>query len=164
MLVSVEAWADEVVVRARGLPSERTAALAREFAERIFEVEISIADDAGTVYSPTTSARGGSGTIFRADIRRCTRVPRSASLVAADIACNVARRAALGCHRLSHRTWGTCTAAGHAWNCTSTSPAGRPSLESCWLASKSRWLKGALGEVSSARVDAVGESSHDRRV
>jgi hypothetical protein len=74
-------------------------------------------------------------------IRRCTRLPRSAGLVAADIPCKVARRAALGCHRLSHRTWGTCSAAGHAWNCTSTAPAGRPSLESCWLASKSQWFK-----------------------
>jgi hypothetical protein len=88
VLVSVEAWPDEVVVRARGLPSGRTAALEREFgealegwhrqgrnreavpaqpADRIFDVEVSVADDAGTVYSPTASARGGSGTMFRAD-------------------------------------------------------------------------------------------------
>jgi hypothetical protein len=88
LLVSVEAWPDEVVVRARGLPSERTAALEREFSEAlegwnqrgrdrdavprqpadcIFDVEVSVADDAGTVYSPTASARGGSGTMFRAD-------------------------------------------------------------------------------------------------
>jgi hypothetical protein len=74
-------------------------------------------------------------------IRRCTRAPHSARLVAADVACEVARRAALGCHRLSHRTWGTCSAAGHAWNCTSTAPVGRSSLESCWLASKSQWFR-----------------------
>ncbi len=74
-------------------------------------------------------------------IRGCPRVPHSAGLVAADIACKVARRAALGCHRLSHRTWGTCSASGHVWNCTSTAPAGRPSVESCWLASKSQWFK-----------------------
>ena len=88
VLVSVEVWPDEVVVRARGLPSERAAALEREFdaaleawhqqgrdrqavpgqpAEGIFEVQISVADDAGTAYSPTSSARGGSGTMFRAD-------------------------------------------------------------------------------------------------
>ena len=36
-------------------------------AERIFDVEISLADDAGTVYSPTASERGGSGTMFRTD-------------------------------------------------------------------------------------------------
>jgi hypothetical protein len=82
--------ADEVVVRARGLPSERTTALEREFgealegwhqqgrdreaaavpaqpAERIFDVEISVADAAGTVYSTTGAARGGSGTMFRAE-------------------------------------------------------------------------------------------------
>jgi hypothetical protein len=88
VLVSVEVWADEVVVRARALPSKRTAALAREFsgalegrcpqggdgdaappqpAERIFDLYVSVADDAGTVYSPSTSARGGSGTMFRAE-------------------------------------------------------------------------------------------------
>lgn len=71
-------------------------------------------------------------------IRGCPRVPRSADLVAGDIACKVARRAALGCYRLSHRTWGTCSASGHVWDCTSTALAGRPSVESCWLASKSQ--------------------------
>lgn len=88
VLVSVELWPDEVVVRARGLPTQRTAALERAFgeeleewhrqgrnsralppqpAEGIFDVDVSVADDAGTVYSPTASARGGSGTMFRAD-------------------------------------------------------------------------------------------------
>ena len=82
MLVSVEAWPDEVVVRARGLPSERTALLEREFgkalegwhrqgrdreavparpAERIFEIDVSVADDAGTAYSPMASTRGVPG-------------------------------------------------------------------------------------------------------
>src|ERR1051326_1433176 len=75
------------------------------------------------------------------NIGRCTRVAGSSHLVAADIACNVAQQAALDCHRLSHRTWGTCLAAGQAWDCTSTAPAGRPSLESCWLASKVQWFK-----------------------
>jgi hypothetical protein len=88
VLVSVEVWPDEVVVRARGLPNERTAVLERELgealerwhrqgrdrdaappqpAECIFDFEVSVADDAGTVYSPTGSARGGSGTMFRAE-------------------------------------------------------------------------------------------------
>ena len=88
VLVSIEVWSDEVVVRARGLPSERTAALEDEFsdalerwnrqgadkdavprqpADRIFDVAVSVADDAGTVYSPTTSARGGTGTMLRAE-------------------------------------------------------------------------------------------------
>jgi hypothetical protein len=74
VLVSVEVWPDEVVVRARGLPSERTAALEREYsealhgwhrqrgdpeatprqpAERILELDVSVADDAGTPYLPS---------------------------------------------------------------------------------------------------------------
>jgi len=88
VLVSVEVWRDEVVVRARGLPSEGTVAFEREFsdalerwnrqgadraalprqpAERIFDLDVSVADGAGTAYSPTSSARGGSGTMFRAE-------------------------------------------------------------------------------------------------
>jgi hypothetical protein len=88
VLVSVEVWPDEVVVRVRGLPSELTAELEREFGEalerwdrqgrdkdalrqqpleRIFDVDVSVADDVGTVYSPATSMRGGSGRMFRAE-------------------------------------------------------------------------------------------------
>jgi hypothetical protein len=86
VLVSVEAWADEVVVRLRGLPSETTERLDAEFgdaletwhregrqgsppsqpAEQIFP-EVTIADDLGTAYAPRGSSRGGSGTMFRAD-------------------------------------------------------------------------------------------------
>ncbi len=86
--MSVEVWRDEVVVRARGLPSEGTVAFEREFsdalerwnrqgadraalprqpAERIFDLDVSVADGAGTAYSPTNSAQGGSGTMFRAE-------------------------------------------------------------------------------------------------
>jgi hypothetical protein len=88
MLVSVEVWHDEVVVRARGLPSELTVALENDFGEalerwhrggadrealplqpfdRIFNVDVSLADDVGTAYSPIHSARGGSGRMFRAE-------------------------------------------------------------------------------------------------
>jgi hypothetical protein len=87
VLVSVEAWPDEVVVRMRGLPTELTARLDTEFhaaleawhregqiadaprqpAERIFDVEISISDDLGTTYAPSSSSRGGSARMFRAD-------------------------------------------------------------------------------------------------
>jgi hypothetical protein len=88
MLVSIEMWPDEVVVRARGLPSELTVALEHEFGEalershregadkealplkpfeQIFNVNVSVADDVGTAYSPTHSARGGSGRMFRAE-------------------------------------------------------------------------------------------------
>jgi hypothetical protein len=88
MLVSIEVWQDEVVVRARGLPSELTVALEHDFGEalerwdregadrdalplqpfeRVFNLDVSVADDVGTAYSPTHSARGGSGRIFRAE-------------------------------------------------------------------------------------------------
>lgn len=73
--------------------------------------------------------------------RRCMRVSGSIRLSASDVACGVARRAALGCHRLAHRTWGPCSAAGEAWNCTSTAPEGQPSVESCWLVPASRSFK-----------------------
>ena len=88
VLVSVEVWRDEVVVRARGLPVEGAVALESEFsdalerwnrqgsdrdamarqpAERIFDLDVSVADGVGTAYSATSSARGGSGTTFRAE-------------------------------------------------------------------------------------------------
>jgi hypothetical protein len=88
MLVSIEVWQDEVVVRARGLPSELTVALEHDFGEalerwhregsdrealplqpfdRIFNVDVSVADDVATAYSPIHSARGGSGRMFRAE-------------------------------------------------------------------------------------------------
>jgi len=87
VLVSVELWPDEVVVRVRGLPNEQTPALNAEYkqaldewhagggsgsppeqpAERIFDFDVSVADDIGTAYSSASSARGGSGTMFRAD-------------------------------------------------------------------------------------------------
>jgi hypothetical protein len=88
VLVSIEVWSDEVVVRVRGLPSELTAALEREFGEalerwdrqgrdkdalpaqpfeRIFDVDVSVGDDVGTVYRPTAAARGGSDRMFRAE-------------------------------------------------------------------------------------------------
>src|SRR5213595_2488177 len=81
VLVSVEVWPDEVVLRARGLPSERTVALEHAFAEaleawhqhgknrepmpeqpaeEILDVEAAVTDDAGTVYSPMGAALGGS--------------------------------------------------------------------------------------------------------
>jgi hypothetical protein len=88
MLVSIEVWQDEVVVRARGLPSELTVPLEHDFGEalerwhregadrealplqpfdRIFNVDVSVADDVATAYSPIHSARGGSGRMFRAE-------------------------------------------------------------------------------------------------
>jgi hypothetical protein len=86
VLVSVEVWPDEIVVRMRGLPSGRTAVLESAFeealeewgrdperkppaqpAERVFDLDVGVADALGTAYSPVSSARGGTGTMFRAD-------------------------------------------------------------------------------------------------
>jgi hypothetical protein len=86
VLVSVEAWPDEVMVRLRGVPSTTTERLEAEFeralevwhqagregvppqqpAERIFP-DVRISDDVGTEYALRSSARGGSNTMFRAD-------------------------------------------------------------------------------------------------
>jgi hypothetical protein len=86
VLVSVEAWPDELMVRLRGFPSATTARLEAEHeqalgawhdagadgappyqpAERIFP-EVSISDNVETAYAIRSSARGGSGTMFRAD-------------------------------------------------------------------------------------------------
>ena len=87
MLVSVEAWPDEVVVRMRGLPNDVTTQLDADFgkaleawhraggegtppqqpAEWVFPLDVELTDDVGTAYAPRSSARGGSGTMFRAD-------------------------------------------------------------------------------------------------
>jgi hypothetical protein len=86
VLVSVEAWPDEIVVRMRGLPSGRTAELESAFdealeewgrdpkskppaqpAERVLDLDVGVADALGTAYAPFGSARGGTGTMFRAD-------------------------------------------------------------------------------------------------
>jgi hypothetical protein len=87
VLVSVEAWPDEVVVRMRGLPSDVTTQLDADFgealeawhragsagtppqqpAEWVFPLGVEVTDDVGTAHAPRSSARGGSGTMFRAD-------------------------------------------------------------------------------------------------
>jgi hypothetical protein len=87
VLVSVEAWPDEIVVRMRGLPTALTAKLGAEFhealvawhregrgrpppdqpADEIFDFDVFLGDDSGTQYRPVASARGGTGTMFRAD-------------------------------------------------------------------------------------------------
>jgi hypothetical protein len=87
VLVSVEAWPDEVVVRMRGLPNDVTTQLDADFgkaleawhraggegtppqqpAEWVFPLDVELTDDVGTAYAPRSSARGGSGTMFRAD-------------------------------------------------------------------------------------------------
>jgi predicted phosphoadenosine phosphosulfate sulfurtransferase len=86
VLVSVEAWSEQVMVRLRGLPSETAERLEAEFeaaleawgekgaegappqqpADWIFP-DLSIGDNVGTRYALRSSARGGSNTMFRAD-------------------------------------------------------------------------------------------------
>jgi hypothetical protein len=66
--------------------------------------------------------------------QRCA-PPRGATrLIASDISCAVAVRAALGCRVLPHTTWGSCTATSRQWACTFTNAS--KSVERCWLASK----------------------------
>jgi hypothetical protein len=87
VLVTIEAWPDEVAVRMRGLPSSQTAELEATYfdaleawhgegamgsapvqpAEALLRFDVSISDDAGTIYAPRSAAHGGSGTMFRAD-------------------------------------------------------------------------------------------------
>jgi hypothetical protein len=74
-------------------------------------------------------------------IRPCIPVLGSGALFAADIPCWVARSAAMSCRHLPHRSSGTCSAAGYAWNCTFTGRKRPPVAELCWLASKSQWFK-----------------------
>jgi hypothetical protein len=50
-------------------------------------------------------------------IRSCSPVSGSVGLIAANIGCAVARQAASACHRMSHGTWGSCSAAGRRWDC-----------------------------------------------
>src|SRR3954454_19578396 len=76
VLVSVEAWQDEVVVRMRGLPSSRATELEAIYldaleawhregaaasapvqpADRVLRFEVSMDDDAGTAYALRSSA------------------------------------------------------------------------------------------------------------
>ena len=66
--------------------------------------------------------------------RRCVPPQGATGLAASDLTCAVAKRAAIGCHRLPHGTWGYCAAASREWDCTFTSAS--KTHELCWLASK----------------------------
>ncbi|HEX5250880.1 MAG TPA: hypothetical protein VFW14_14550 [Gaiellales bacterium] len=67
-------------------------------------------------------------------MRRCGPPERATGLIAWDLTCSVAARAATGCRRLPHGTWGSCTAASRPWDCTFTSASRLH--ERCWLATK----------------------------
>jgi hypothetical protein len=105
MLVSVEAWPDEIVVRMRGLPSEVTARLDAEFhealeawhregrtsgvpqqpADEMFDFDITVSDDVGTVYAVQQAARGGTSRMFRAEWTFQPGPPDSASRLAVNV-------------------------------------------------------------------------------
>lgn len=107
VLVAVELWADEVVVRLKALPSARTQQLEQDFeaaleewgrrragsgepppgqpADRIFDVEIELSDDAGTGYRPRSSARGGTGSLFHADWFFAPGAPEEATVLAVRV-------------------------------------------------------------------------------
>lgn len=74
----------------------------------------------------------------RPTIRRCSPPDGASRLLAYDITCTVAERAAVGCHRLPQGTSGTCTAASSDWDCTFTDASN--AHERCWLASKRQSL------------------------
>jgi hypothetical protein len=71
-------------------------------------------------------------------IRPCSPPEGATRLVAYDITCTTAERAAVGCHQLPHSTSGTCTAASSDWDCTFTNAS--KAHERCWLASKRQSL------------------------
>ena len=105
ILVSVEAWPDEIVVRMRGRPSLLTERLEEEFAtaletwhrdgreghipeqpgERILGFELHVADDVGTDYKLRSAARGGTGTMFRAEWTFAPGPPESAQRLAVRV-------------------------------------------------------------------------------
>jgi hypothetical protein len=65
--------------------------------------------------------------------RTCIPVFGSASLVASDVGCAIARQGNRACHPMSHPTFGVCTVAGRLWDCGSFAGAGEPLLEICYL-------------------------------
>ena len=89
ILVSVEAWPDEVVVRMRGRTSPLTRRMEADFdaaleawhrkgseghppdqpGERVFatDLDVHVTDEFGTAYKLRASARGGTGTEFHAN-------------------------------------------------------------------------------------------------
>jgi hypothetical protein len=74
----------------------------------------------------------------------CTRVlGGSSSIVAASTHCQVARKAAVACHPLSHGSWGMCTSNGTLWECARTAGhAGWALTETCYLPhDKSHWFR-----------------------
>jgi hypothetical protein len=92
-----------------------------------------------TAQAGTPAAKEGARIILtRPTIRRCSPPDGASRLLAYDITCTVAERAAVGCYRLPQGTSGTCTAASSDWDCTFTDASN--AHERCWLASKRQSL------------------------
>jgi hypothetical protein len=71
----------------------------------------------------------------------CAPVSGSGSLVAADVGCAFARRAAPICHAMKNGGWLGCTVAGRSWDCGRFAGPGYPLLETCYLPHlKSHWF------------------------
>ena len=93
--------------------------------------------------------------------RTCTPVSGSATLVAADIGCAVAREGDRACHPMSHPTFGVCTVAGRLWDCGSFAGAGEPLLETCYLPQEKShsfrtvWIDRKLGSGARSRTRRV---------
>jgi hypothetical protein len=74
--------------------------------------------------------------------RTCAPVAGSGSLVAADVTCGFARRAAPLCRAMKNEGWLGCTVDGRFWVCGRFAGPGFPLLETCYLPhQKSHWFK-----------------------
>jgi hypothetical protein len=73
--------------------------------------------------------------------RQCIPVAGSASLVASDVSCAFARRAAPACRAMKNGGWAGCKVAGALWDCGRFAGPGYPLLETCYLPrEKSHWF------------------------
>jgi hypothetical protein len=73
--------------------------------------------------------------------RVCVPVGGSGSLVASDVGCTFARRAATACRAMHNEGWLGCTVAGRYWDCGRFAGPGSPLLETCYLPhEKSHWF------------------------
>jgi hypothetical protein len=71
-------------------------------------------------------------------VRTCARVPGSVSLLSYNVGCAAARAAASACHRMSHGTWGSCSAGGRKWDCDLHSSW----IQQCFFPDRtSRWYR-----------------------
>lgn len=105
VLVTVELWETDTVVRLAGRPADPAAeerhheALLEEWAaqgrrgrpptsrgERLLDVDLELADDVGTTYILRSAERGGSGRLYRGDWFFITPVPPAATTITVSAA------------------------------------------------------------------------------